>query len=270
MRRAVIPAAGRGTRMRPASWAYPKELVALGSKPAIQWILDEALAAGIDEVALVVREGKEAIRGFVERLAGEDETYSTLRLEWVDQPAPTGLADAMLRCREFARDEPFALLLPDNVLPSTEHRLLDMTRLAAESGRHVLGIVEVGPERDGEFGDSGRVEHRPADGRILELTHLADKRPGRLRVGAGEVVRRTCGRILCQPDLFDEILTTRDDAAGELDEVPAYQRIIARGAALGWLLAPPLFDVGHPSGVLSASAWLHRRARARRRSGTTE
>lgn len=261
VRRAVIPAAGRGTRLRPASWAYPKELVALGARPAIQWVLDEALGAGIDQVAVVVRQGKEAIRRFVDRLAVEEAGYARLRLSWIDQPEPTGLADAIERCRDFARDEPFALLLPDNILPSEEHRLGDLTRLAVETGRHVLGIIEVGAERSGEFGDSGRVEARGVAPRVLELTRLADKLPGRMRVGPGETVRRSCGRIVCQPDLFAELARTRATHGGELDEIPAYQRIVARGEALGWLLAPPLFDVGHPSGLLAASAWLHQRSR---------
>jgi UTP--glucose-1-phosphate uridylyltransferase len=268
VRRAIIPAAGKGTRMRPFSELVPKELVPLGSRPALHLVVEEALAAGLGEIVVVVAPGKELLRRYLE-VQGEAGAFSRARFTFVVQPEPRGLGDALLCCREVTAGEPFALLLPDNVALSPEHRLADMVAAHRETGKDVLGVLELDHRQSGLFGRSGLFAGEELRPRLWRLDRLLGKEPGTLEIAPGELVRRTCGRFVCTPRLLEELARRRPTTPGELDEVPAYQRIVADGEAVGWALAPPLFDVGHPDGLLAACGWLHERRRrgSRERSG---
>lgn len=262
IRRAVIPAAGHGTRMRAIAGTEPKELLPVGDRPVLRHVLDEALAAGLDEIALVVSPAKGAIRAYVEREVAAGGLAA--RVTWVEQTVQRGLGDAMALCRDFVAGEPFALLLPDNVFLAPDYSLRPMVDLAAEHGRDVVGVVELGDDSSGRFGNCGLIDFRALAPGVLEIEGLADKLPGRLEIAPGERVTRTCGRYVCRPDVLDvlEQLRPAAEARGrELDEVPAYQRIIAERGALGRVLPPPLFDTGNPAGYAAANAYLERHPR---------
>jgi UTP--glucose-1-phosphate uridylyltransferase len=241
--------------MRPFSDVVPKELVPLGSRPALHLVVEEALAAGIHEIVVVVAPGKELLERY---LAAQVDlgAFAGARFEVVVQPEPLGLGDALLCSREQLAGEPFALLLPDNVALAPEYRLADMLSAHEATGKDVVGLLELGHRHSGLFGDSGRFEGERLASGLWRLDRLGDKRPGRLAIAPGEVVRRACGRYVCRSHLLDELERLRPRGGGELDEVGAYQRIVAAGGAVGWVVPPPLFDVGHPQGVLAASAWL--------------
>ncbi len=256
VRRAVIPAAGRGTRMSPFSLLLPKELVPLGSRPVLGFILEEAFLAGIRDVAIVLREGKETVRRYVDFLHESGELPG-LSVSYIQQEEPTGLADALLGAQRFCAGEPFALLLPDNVLLSPDYRLDAMIRLYEEHGRDVFGVIEVGHRQADHFGNSGRFHGEESSPGLFEITRLRAKKAGPLMIAEGESIVRTCGRIVCHPRFFDVMAEVRPTVEGECSEVPAYRRIIAEHGALGCLLPAPLFDVGNPRGYLAASAWLY-------------
>jgi UTP--glucose-1-phosphate uridylyltransferase len=258
VRKAVIPAAGLGTRMRPWSDVVPKELVPLGTKPAIQFAVDEALGAGITEIAVVVSPAKALLREYLDRFGDPSGRAS---FTYVEQDEPRGLGDAILRCRDFLDGEPFAVLLPDNVLLSPEHDFRRMVDAAGSTGRDALGVIEVGHADSGRYGNCGRIEFHEIEPGLLALERLHDKGPGTLRVAPGERLHRTCGRYVCSPRLLEVLADLRPNAAGELDEVPAYQRIVAEGGAVGVVLPAPLFDVGNPAGYLAACADVHERSR---------
>src|SRR5215472_14311360 len=115
---AVVPAAGLGSRFLPASRVVPKELLPFGTKPLVHHALDEIVRAGFERAAIVVSPGKDAIRRYFE---AEPDLTRRLRLTFVEQPLPLGLGDAVVRCRPLARGEPFAVLLPDDVIPTSDH-----------------------------------------------------------------------------------------------------------------------------------------------------
>ena len=257
VRKALIPAAGRGTRMRPVTWTVPKELLPVGTRPAIHRVVDEAAAAGLDRVGVVIGPGKRLIRDYLET-ARRQGALAGLELEYLWQEEPTGLADAISVSRSFLADDPFALLLPDNVLLSPDYRLASLIELFEESGKDVVGVLALGGEESGHYGNSGRFEGRSPRAGVHQIERLRDKGPGRLEIPAGETVRRTCGRYLCRPHVVRWIDELRPGIEGEFDEVPVYQRIAAEGGLLGCELPLPLFDVGHPSGFLAANAYLHR------------
>ncbi len=241
--------------MQPFTHVVPKELVPLGARPAIDWVVREALEAGLDQLGLVVGPDKGLIRDYLERLQelGELPPFS---LELIHQEVPLGLAEAMALGRSFAAGEPFALVLPDNIFLSPEYSLGRMVEAAEDSGQDVVGVIRVDHPQSGLYGNCGRIDFDPLPSGHLALRHLASKGPGRLEVPPGETVLRACGRYICQPHIFDYIDQVRPQIEGEYSEVPVYQQIIAEKGALGVELPGPLFDVGHPSGYLAANAFL--------------
>ena len=258
LRKALIPAGGRGTRMRPVTRVVPKELLPVGNRPAIHRVVEEAVAAGLDRIGVVIGPGKELVRAYLEAARDRGE-LPDVSFEFPIQEEPRGLADAIWASRGFLDGDPFALLLPDNVLLSSRHRLAAMTDLHAESGKDVVGVLELDASQTGRYGNSGLFEGDERRPGVFEIHRLRDKGPGRLRIAEGTTVRRACGRYVCRPHLLEGIAELRRVGDTELDEVPVYQRIAAAGGLLGRLLVPPLFDVGHPSGFLAANAWLHDR-----------
>ena len=256
VRKALIPAAGRGTRMRPVTWVVPKELLPVGSRPAVHRVVEEAAAAGLDHIGVVIGPGKELIRDYLETARREGE-FAGLTFEYLHQEEPNGLAEAIAVSRDFIAGDPFALLLPDNVLLSPEHRLRKMTELFERSARDVVGVLALDAGESGRYGNSGLFEGSSSEPGVFEIERLHDKRPGRLRIAAGETVLRTCGRYICRPHVLRWIEELRPGIEGEFDEVPVYQRIAAEGGLLGRQLPLPLFDVGHPAGFLAANAFLH-------------
>jgi UTP--glucose-1-phosphate uridylyltransferase len=261
VRRAVIPAAGRGTRLRPFSLVVPKELVPLGSKPAIHFILDEIAQARLDEAIVVVAPDKELLRRHLD-LQQEHGAWPGLRVRYATQPEPTGLADAITLCAGHLEAEPFAVLLPDNIPLARDYRLDPLLDLWRDRGRHVVGVIEIDRRWNGLFGNSGRIDSRPLEPHVLAIDRLHDKVPGRLVIddsGTAPMLR-ACGRFVFGADVLALLAESRNAAAGEVDEVPAVQRLAQRGDLLGALVPMPLFDVGYPDGLLAANAWLAARA----------
>ena len=251
--KAIIPAAGHGTRMLPVTRAVPKELLPVGSKPAIHWAVEEAAAAGLREIAVVVSAAKPLIRSYLE--SGGLASELGVSFEFVLQKEQLGLADALWCCRHVVGGDPFGLLLPDNVVASGSEGFCAMVDLYRRDGRDVLGVLELDSSHSLQYGHSGLIDFERREDGMLEITRLADKQPGRLEIEPGQTVVRTCGRYVCTPDLLAGIRRLRDSAEGELDEVPVYQEIIRRRGALGIVLPPPLFDVGYPRGFTAANAW---------------
>lgn len=257
VRKALIPAAGRGTRMRPVTWAVPKELLPVGTRPAIHRVVDEASAAGLDRIGVVIGPGKELIRDYLETGRRQGE-FPGLTFEYLGQEQPNGLAEAMSVSRSFTDGEPFALLLPDNVLLSPDYRLAALTDLFESSGKDVVGVLALDSGESGRYGNSGLFDGRSPEPGLFAIDRLRDKLPGRLEIPAGETVLRTCGRYICRPHVMSWIDRLRPEIEGEFDEVPIYQRIAGEGGLMGRELPLPLFDVGHPAGFLAANAYLHR------------
>lgn len=252
---AVIPAAGLGTRMRPFSLTTPKELVALGSVPAIEFTVLEARAAGIERVVLIIRPDKRQVADYLQlaqslgRL-GEGEIVIAV------QEAALGLADAIYSARGYVDGEPFALLLPDNVILSEDYGLSSLVKAWEEERRDVVGVLRLDSTDDGRFGHCGLFEGGEAKPGVFAIHRIYSKKKGVLRVQEGEILHRTCGRYICHPDVIERIEKKRTQDWGELDEVPIYQDIARERGVVGVVIPRPLFDVGVPRGVMEANAWL--------------
>ena len=255
--KAVIPAAGHGTRMQPISLVLPKELLPVGTRPMIQFAVEEAIEGGIREVVIVINTEKELIRSYFEKMQDQPPFESvTFRFQY--QEEANGLADAIDCCRPFVEGEPFALLLPDNVVFSQDYRLSSLVELYNQSHQHVVGVIELGVGQSGLYGNVGRIEYETLESGVLMIKRLYGKEKGTLEIDPGRRVLRTCGRYICHSDLFRYIDLLRPKTVGEFDEVPVYQEIVSRGKALGYVIPGPLFDTGNPKGYLAASSYLEK------------
>ena len=267
--KAVIPAAGLGTRLLPATAGIPKELLPVGLKPMIQHCLEEAIQSGLKEIAIILSPQKSPIRTFLREAASSShpalEEFARLlrgaRIEYLEQTRPHGVADALSRARDFTSGEPFAVLLPDNVcFASTPPVRQMLTRL--EPGRCALALIEYRRETADWFGNCGRVDCEPIEDPVYRITRLHDKGTGTfdLRGKARELVGYA--RYLLQPYFFDYLEeTTPADPGQEWDDTPVLQKIILDRQMTGVHLTGEAFDVGNPAGYLAANRFAGVRSR---------
>ena len=261
VRTAVIPAAGLGTRFYPATKAVPKELLPIIDVPALQFVMDEAVAAGIDHIVLVSNRAKPAIEAYVEprpevvakvRSSGREELADRLdrigkdvRISITYQDEPRGLGHAVGCAREAVGDEPFAVLLPDELMSSPS--LLDsMARLLETTGGGVVALKQVPREDVSRYGvvtPSGPL----ADG-VLPISDVVEK-PA-IEDAPSEYI--IIGRYVLTPDVFGHIAELKPGAIGELQLTDALRVQAAAGPFHGVLSDVGRHDTGTPLGWLTA------------------
>jgi UTP--glucose-1-phosphate uridylyltransferase len=226
-RKAVIPAAGLGTRFLPATKAQPKEMLPIVDKPAIQYVVEEAVMAGLDDILLVTGRGKRALEDHFDdavelerQLAdsGKQDLLATVRavsrlaaIHYIRQGQPLGLGHAVGCARHHVGGEPFAVLLGDDLIGADERLLSAMTDLCAESGRSVVAVMEFGPE---ELDKYGVIAGEPDPDRpdVYHVTDMVEK-PGRSDAPSNLCI---IGRYVLTPDIFDHIEATRPGRGGEI------------------------------------------------------
>ena len=146
--------------MRPISAILPKELVPLGTTPVLDFVLREAADAAIERICIIVPPGKPLLDVWIDSLS-DDPVLGGLVVETVVQEEPKGLGEAILCAGDWLAGEPFAMLLPDNFLPSPDHRFADLIELYRHTGNDVIGVLELDSTRSGEYGNCGRIDERP-------------------------------------------------------------------------------------------------------------
>ena len=227
VRSAVIPAAGMGTRFLPASKAVPKELLPIGDTPTLQLVIDEALGAGIDHIVVVSSRNKPADRGVLRAVAGAPRrrsrraarrrspsgcaaSASDWRATIVYQDEPRGLGHAVGCAAEAVGDEPFAVLLPDELMGDSS-LLAHMNGVCASTGGSVVALKEVPHEEVGRYGVIDPTGPVDADG-VVPIRDLVEKPP--VDEAPSDLI--IIGRYVLTPDVFDEIAAGRVGALGEI------------------------------------------------------
>jgi UTP--glucose-1-phosphate uridylyltransferase len=254
----VIPAAGLGTRFLPASKAVPKELVTLVDRPAIQWVVEEAVAAGCTRIVIVVGRGKEAIADHFDRApelemaleaSGKTALLDEVRriagmaeIILVRQGAPMGLGHAVAVAQAaVGRDEPFAVLLPDDVMDPSVNVLGDMVAKAEATGKSVVALLRVpGPA----ISTKGVVA---MDGdRVTALVEKPpyDEAPSDLAV---------IGRYVFTPEVFDALAGISAGTLGEIQLTDAMNVLAGRGDLLGHPFTTRYLDTGNHLDWLTAN-----------------
>ena len=231
--KAIIPAAGLGTRFLPLTRAVPKEMLPIGSKPALQVIIDEALEGGCDEVLIIISHAKELVRKYF----SEEPQYAD-RIRWVYQAEQHGLGHAVLQCASEAKQSPVLILLGDAVISgcSAAKEMVALSR--ANGGASVIGCEHVPPEKVSRYGIL-KVE----DGRIVDLVEKpsVEDAPSDLAIA---------GRYLLDGKIFDFLKTQTPGKGGEIQLTDAIRRMVGE---TGVTLVPYVYpgrrhDIGNPLG----------------------
>lgn len=248
LRTAVIPAAGLGTRFLPASKAMPKELVPLVNRPAIQWVVEEAVAAGCTRIVMVVGRGKEAIADHFDRApeleasleaSGKDELLDEVRrlagladVILVRQGEPRGLGHAVGIARSVVGDEPFAVLLPDDVFqPNTF--LAEMVASTEKTGRSTIALMRIAGPGIATKGVAAVDGSRIVD--VVEKPAYEDA-PSDLAL---------MGRYVFTPAIFDALDRIDDGALGELQLTDAIRLLAEEEGVDGHTFEGGYFDTGN-------------------------
>ncbi len=263
IRKAVIPAAGFGTRFLPATKATPKEMLPIVDKPTIQYIVEEALASGVEEILIISGHAKRAIEdhfdttpGLEQHLeqAGKTEMLNLVReisdinIYYIRQKHMRGLGDAILCARSFIDNEPFAVLLGDDVVYNeTRPALQQMIDVFNDVGGTILGCQEVEPEKVSAY---GIVSGTPVAGKnILRVTDMVEKpapaeAPGRTAV---------LGRYIIAPDIFRTLVETKPGKGGEIQLTDALKEMARNEAVYAYCFEGKRYDVGDKLGFLKAT-----------------
>jgi UTP--glucose-1-phosphate uridylyltransferase len=262
-RKAVIPAAGLGTRFLPATKAVPKELLPIVDTPAMQYIVEEAVRVGLTDILVVTGRGKEAIADHFDRTpeleAALDKKGDTDRLEsivrpaeiadlhFVRQGAPRGLGHAVLCAAPYVGDEPFAVMLPDDMIDARDPLLETMLEVQAQRGGSVVALLEVPHNQVSMY---GCVAAQPTDAeRIVAISDMVEKpapedAPSNLAI---------IGRYVLAPSIFDALRQTGDGALGEIQLTDAMRALAASGEPMhGVVFRGRRYDTGDRADYLRA------------------
>ena len=265
IRHCVIPAAGLGTRFLPATRALPKELLPVLNRPAIQWGVEEALAAGAQEMVVVISRGKELIqqhfaphpelesvleaRGKSEDLEAVRATGRMAEFTWVYQPEPRGLGDAVLCAENAVGDNPFMCLLPDDLSYAPVPVMRQLKDAFDKLQVPILALMRATPEQISRFGCATVVESR---GRLHRISKLVEKPP----LGQAESDLAVMGRYVLTPAIFDSLRRTQPGAGGEIQLTDAIAGLLESGDVWGVEFEGSLLDVGTPEGWLQTNVLL--------------
>lgn len=243
--KAIIPAAGLGKRLRPITKAIPKELLPVGGKPLIQWALEEALALGITEVALVLSPKKEIIRTYLTPTQHSlDEQLESLldrvSLSFVTQEELRGLGHAILTGASIVGDDPFALILPDNLVFGDEPVMKTLMRAFQDSEEKttVWALHRIDPE-DTHHSNLSPIEVTEIDSYRCRVTRVWDKGAE----AASAPALRGIGRAICT-HAFLRALEERKELDGDKQEISALNALAASEGLQGIILEGTAIDVG--------------------------
>ncbi len=262
VRTAVIPAAGLGTRFLPATKAQPKEMLAVLDRPAIQYVVEEAAAAGLDDVLIVTSRDKSAIEDHFDRMPeleaalaakGKAEALEAVtavaelaRVHYVRQGEARGLGHAVGMAADHVGDDAFAVLLPDDLMVDDAALLQGMLAAQAEHGGSVVALKRVAPKEISAYG-CPRVE--PVDGSLVRIVEIIEKpdpdhAPSDLAV---------TGRYVLSPGIFAALAKVEPGKGGEIQLTDALALLGETEPVYGWVFTEGRHDVGTPLDHLRAS-----------------
>jgi len=258
VRKAVFPVAGLGTRFLPATKSMPKEMLTVVDKPLIQYAVEEALEAGIDQIIFVTGRGKGALEDHFD-ISYELEATMKARGKsmhliegirqqpgspvYVRQQEPLGLGHAVWCAREIVGDEPFAVLLPDELMVGGF--LKQMVQAYERVGGNVIGALEV---PDSETDKYGIISPGKQDGRLTEVVALIEKPKGKAPSNL-----MIPGRYILQPEVMQILDAQEPGAGGEIQLTDAMAKLIGRQAFHGFTFDGQRYDCGDKAGYIQAN-----------------
>lgn len=262
VRKAIFPVGGLGTRFLPATKALPKEMLPIVDTPLIEYAVEEARAAGIEEFIFVTGRGKSAIEDHFDNHYELEQTLSErgklVELEqinrgklspgqaaYVRQMSPQGLGHAVWCARHLVNDEPFAVLLADDLIKATKPTLAEMVEVYEEKGGNVISLMEVPDEHTSRY---GVIDPGDSDGRLVEVRGLVEKpdpadAPSNLAI---------VGRYILQPSIMEYLGEGTSGSGNEIQLTDSMVKMIGHGPFNGLRLSGTRFDCGTKAGFLAA------------------
>ncbi len=270
--KAVIPAAGLGTRFLPATKAQPKEMLPVVDRPAIQYVVEEAVRAGLDDILIITGRSKRSLedhfdrnfeleyhlssKGKDDQLADVVELADLADIHYVRQGEPLGLGHAVSVARKHVGDDPFVVMLGDDIMVDDSTVLRGMIDSYGETGSSAVALMEVPREEIGSYGcaavKDAPVGSESADGALREITAIVEKpapedAPSNLAV---------MGRYLFTPAIFDKIEKLEPGVGGEIQLTDAISDLLADESVFGYVFSRGRFDIGKKIDYLRATVEL--------------
>lgn len=263
IKKAIIPAAGLGTRFLPATKAQPKEMLPIVDKPTIQYIVEEAVASGIEDILIITGRNKRAIEDHFDRaieleLALEKKNKQSLlklvreisemvNIHYIRQKEPRGLGHAIYCARSFIGREPFAVLLGDDIVHSpTKPCLKQLIEVYERFRTTILGVQEVPHDQVSLY---GIVAGKPVGEGIYKVEDLVEK-PSREQAPSNIAI---LGRYILTPEIFDILKTTKPGAGGEIQLTDALKELAKQQVMYAYTFEGIRYDVGNKLGFLKAT-----------------
>jgi len=263
VRKAIIPAAGLGTRFLPATKAQPKEMLPIVDKPTLQYIIEEAVESGIDEILIITGRNKSSIENHFDRSielelelerSGKFELLDEIRkisdmanIHYIRQKEPKGLGHAIYCAKSFIGNEPFAVLLGDDIVYNPEKPCLkQMIEVHDEYKTSILGVQEVADEDVSKY---GIVDGRLIEDRIYKVKGLVEKpsiedAPSNIAI---------LGRYIINPAIFEILENTKPGKGGEIQLTDALRELAQREAMYAYVFEGKRYDVGDKLGFIEAT-----------------
>lgn len=262
IRKAIIPAAGLGTRVLPASKALPKEMLPIVDKPAIQYIVEEAVNAGITDILIITNRGKGVIedhfdhsielenmlskRGNTEMLKTLDGVANLANIYYIRQKETRGLGDAVLRAKEFVGDEPFAVLYGDDVIVGEPPAIGELCEAYGKYGKSVVGIKEVTDEFIVKYSS---LKLSQLDEKNYAVSDMIEKPTLETKFSNYSIL----GRCVLDNEIFNILENTPLGVGGELQLTDAMRTLAVKYGMIGVDFSGVRYDMGNKFGILKAN-----------------
>ena len=261
VRKGIFPAAGLGTRFLPATKASPKEMLPIVDKPMIQYGMEEAIACGIKEFVIITGKNKRAIEDHFDyafelehklkksgkkKLIEEINRLSKINIAYIRQGYALGLGHAISCARPFVKDEPFAVILSDDIIDPEERLLADMIRLYDELKSPILALEQVPAADIHRYGVIDGV--REGDG-VYRIEDLVEKPPAESAPSDMAII----GRYILTPDIFGVLQKSRPGKGGEIQLTDAIRVLLKTRPVYGFLFNGKRYDAGDKLGYLKAT-----------------
>ncbi len=262
VRKAIIPAAGLGTRFLPATKAQPKEMLPIVDKPTIQYIIEEAVASGIEEILIITGRNKKSIEDHFDKSielemelekAGKQEMLEMVRgisdmvdIHYIRQKEPRGLGNAIHCAKSFVGNEPFAVMLGDDVVESEVPSLKQLINCFNEYKTTILGVQTVEPENVNKYGivDGIHIEDRVYKVKRLVEKPTVEEAPSNVAI---------LGRYIITPQIFEILENTKPGKGNEIQLTDALETLIKHEAIYAYDFEGRRYDVGDKLGFLQAT-----------------
>jgi UTP--glucose-1-phosphate uridylyltransferase len=260
IKKAIFPAAGLGTRFLPATKASPKEMMPIVDKPLIQYGVEECMSCGIEEIIIITGKNKRAIEDHFDSAYQLEDTLkkagksrmldainkmSHIKFAYIRQRAALGLGHAILCAKPFVQDEPFVVILSDDVLEPESTTLKEMMRIYEEKKAPIIAVEEVPQDEVQRYGIiSGALK-----GEVIEIDDLVEKpKPGEALSNLGII-----GRYILTPDIFEILEKQKPGAGGEIQLTDALRALVKKRPIYGYPIKGRRYDAGDKLGYLKAT-----------------